>query len=255
MDTPDLRLDFCQTIAKQAGKIAVKMRQQSGVNFVSNKGHQDFVTEADHAVERFIRERIEAEFPTEAIVGEEEGVTGNSSTCWVIDPIDGTANYMRGLPEWAISIACAQNDNITHAVLDLPDIGKTASAQIGCGAFSNGERMRVSDIDTPAKSLIILGHSERLTVETHTITINKLLKSGFEYRRQGSACFGLYSVAAGWAEAYHEMYLNPWDAFAGMLLITEAGGTIKSKPVAEFLKSGSPFTATNNKIKLPMLDF
>ena len=255
MATTDLRLDFCQTIAKQAGELAVKMRQQSGTDFIANKGHQDFVTAADHAVERFIRERIAAEFPTEAIVGEEEGATGNSDTCWVIDPIDGTANYMRGLPEWAISIACVQNDSITHAVLDIPDIGKTASAQIDQGAFVNGEKLCVSNTQTPAKSLIILGHSDRLPLETHISAIDDLLSAGFEYRRQGSACFGLFSVAAGWAEAYHELHLNPWDAFAGMLLITEAGGTIISKPVAEFLKSGSAFTATNSQIKLPMLNF
>ena len=255
MANTDLRLDFCQAIAKQAGELAVKMRQQSGSDFIANKGHQDFVTAADHAVERFIRERIEAEFPTEAIVGEEEGATGHSDTCWVIDPIDGTANYMRGLPEWAISIACVQNDRITHAVLDIPDIGRTASAQIGCGAFVNGQKLSVSATEVPAKSLIILGHSDRLPLQTHLSTIDDLLSAGYEYRRQGSACFGLYSVAAGWAEAYHEMHLNPWDAFAGMLLITEAGGTVTCKTVPEFLKSGSPFTATNGQIKLPMLDF
>lgn len=255
MASSDLRLEFCQTVAQQAGQLAVKMRQQSGTDFVANKGHQDFVTAADHAVERFIRERIEAEFPTEAIVGEEEGVTGQSATCWVIDPIDGTANYMRGLPEWAISIACVQNDTITHAVLDLPDIGKTASAQIGCGAFENGKKLHVSDTQIPAKSLIILGHSDRLPLDTHLSAIEDLLNSGYEYRRQGSACFGLYSVAAGWAEAYHELHLNPWDAFAGMLLIEEAGGTITSKPVAEFLKNGSPITAGNGSVKLQMLEF
>lgn len=255
MATTDLRLDFCQTIAQQAGELAVKMRQQSGANFIANKGHQDFVTEADQAVERFIRERIEAQFPNEAIVGEEEGVTGQSDTCWVIDPIDGTANYMRGLPEWAISIACVQNNCITHAVLNLPDIGKTATAQIGCGAFVNGQKLQVSNTQTPAKSMIILGHSDRLPLKTHLSAIEDLLNAGFEYRRQGSACFGLFSVAAGWAEAYHELHLNPWDAFAGMLLITEAGGIVTSKPVAEFLESGSAFTATNGQIKLPMLDF
>lgn len=250
MNPSDARLQFCINIAQQAGTLAKKMRSDAGDAFISEKGHQDFVTRADMAVERFIRQKIAESYPSDAILGEEEGFSGTSSTQWVIDPIDGTANYMRGLPEWAISIACVQDGVITHGVLDLPDLQQTASAQLGCGAFLNSKKMAVSTIKGASSGLILLGYSPRTGVEMHLKFIEGLLNDGWEYRRHGSACFGLFCVAAGWAEAYHEMHLNAWDAFAGMLLVSEAGGTVDCKPISEFLTLGSRLTVTNSALQI-----
>lgn len=247
MSTKDNRLAFTIEIAQEAGQIARTMRAQKGSAFISSKGHQDFVTEADRAVEAFLRQKIAEAYPDEAFIGEEDGITGTGSRTWVVDPIDGTANYMRSLPEWGVSIAFVDGDQITHGVIDLPDTQETAAAHLGGGAFLNGTKMSVSDVEAAKSAVAILGYSSRQPLKNHFQTIEHLLNEGFEYRRQGSACFGLFSVATGRAEAYAEHHINAWDAFAGMLLVSEAGGDNKSDEVQRFMKDGSFVLASNGR--------
>lgn len=242
----DERLIFATKLAEDAGQLALRMRDDCPDGFVKNKAHQDFVTAADLAVEKLIRARIAEAYPLDTVLGEEEGAPNDlGGQVWVVDPIDGTTNYFHGLPEWGVSIAFVDNYEITHGVIHLPDMNETASTKLGCGAFMNGKKMSVSSINSADNALIILGYSQRMDLSQYLLKIESLIGDGFEYRRQGSACFGLYSVAAGKVEAYFEEHLNPWDALAGLLLVSEAGGRYIVDPMDHFMAQGSPVIATN----------
>jgi len=164
MSIDDARLRFATELAREAGALARRMRRERGADFVQAKGPQDFVTEADRAVERFIDARVEAAYPGEAHLGEENGHAPGGAVCWVIDPIDGTNNYMRGMADWGISIGIAQGEAITHGVIHLPDHGLTAVAASGQGAFVNDEPIHVSACAQPKQAMIALGHSGRVNL-------------------------------------------------------------------------------------------
>lgn len=245
MSHNDARLAFATAVAKEAGALARSMRQERSADFVQTKGLQDFVTDADHAVERLIRERIAAAYPGEAVLGEEDGYSAGSGACWVIDPIDGTANYMRGMSEWGISIGVSQGDAFTHGVIHIPDLDLMAVAADGQGATINGEPVHVSDRARPEESMIALGRSRRADLGAYLGVIDTLTQAGMEYRRQGAAVIGLLGVAAGWTEGYYEAHLNAWDAFGGIVLVREAGGLVECAPAGQFLADGSMVMATN----------
>ncbi len=245
MTAQDARLAFATQMAKEAGTLARTMRRQRSTDFVQTKGLQDFVTDADRAVERFIREQIGQAYPGESVMGEEDGMSAGSGACWVIDPIDGTANYMRGMADWGISIGIAQGDDLTHGVIHLPDLDLMAVAGHGQGAFVNGDPIHVSDRARPEESMIALGRSGRADLGDYLGIIESLTGAGMEYRRQGAAVVGLLGVAAGWTEGYYEAHLNAWDAFAGIVLVREAGGHVDCAPAGDFLSAGSMVMATN----------
>lgn len=239
------RLDLARDLAREAGALAREMRQTQGKGFVAVKGPQDFVTAADQAVEALLRERLLAAFPEDGFLGEEGGRQGKGDYTWVVDPIDGTTNYLRGLPEWGISIGCLYKEDLHLGVIHLPDLERTAHAQRGEGAFLNTERLDLRKRPATDSRLGILGHSDRVSLKSHLDSIEGLLGGGFDYRRQGSACFGLLAVAAGWADFYFEAHLNPWDAIAGLVLILEAGGTVNHGAMQDFLEAGSPVLAAH----------
>ena len=245
MNQIDERLAFATDMAKEAGALARTMRRQRSADFVRTKGLQDFVTDADRAVERFIRDRVAARYPSEAVMGEEDGYTPGAGACWVVDPIDGTANYMRGMADWGISIGVAQGDAITHGVIHIPDLDMMAVAAAGQGAYVNGDPVHVSDRARPEESMIALGRSRRADPGAYLGVIGSLTDAGIEYRRQGAAVIGLLGVAAGWTEGYYEAHLNAWDAFAGIVLVREAGGLVECAPADRFLTEGSMVMATN----------
>ena len=239
------RLSFAEALAREAGSLAQALKSEPKGLSVETKGHQDFVTAADYAVEKLIQERIAQSFPGDAILGEETGLTGQSSSVWIIDPIDGTSNYMRGLPDWAISIGFFDGTDLTLGVIYAPDLGLLASAEIGQLAKLNGEVINVSARNDLAESLVILGYSERTGITDHIGRINQLLASGCDYRKQGAATIGFLSVAAGRAEAYYEPTLNIWDAAAGLVIVRSAGGHIEHAPISKFLEGPDEVFASN----------
>jgi len=248
MNIQTARLEFARSLAAEAGQLAQDMRATADTGFVQSKGLQDFVTEADREVELLIRSRIAAQFPGDAFLGEEGGHTGDSASLWVVDPIDGTANYMRGLPDWAVSIAYCEHNVIQTGVINAPDLGHLAWAQLGDGAWIDGNPMRVSDCADPAQSLIMMGRSSRRPLAKYLEVVAAIIDAGMEYRRNGAAAIGLLSVALGRAEYYYEAHVNAWDALAGVLLITEAGGTSDHEGIADFLKRGSEIRVGNGHI-------
>jgi myo-inositol-1(or 4)-monophosphatase len=243
------RLELATALATEAGILAQQMRETAGTGFVAAKGAQDFVTEADHAVERLIRERVAAAFPGDSVLGEEEGGAQDlGQNCWVVDPIDGTSNYMRGMTGWGVSIGFVQGDEIEFGVISLPDLSLLATAQRGKGAFVNGAPMAVSANDSADASMLSLGRSARAPLGRHLDNIRDLFEAGMEYRREGAAVMGLIGVATGWTEGYFEAHINAWDACAGIVIISEAGGRVEHAPVREFLQHGSRILVTNGRI-------
>lgn len=242
------RLTFAKTLAKEAGDLAVQLRNDRRNDFVSEKGPQDFVTFADRAVEDLIRNRIAERWPADAMLGEEGGVSGSGQAMWVVDPIDGTANFMRGHRDWGVCIAFYDGTRIPLGVICAPDLNVLAWASDGCGAWSNGTRLSVSECSDPERAMIVLGWSTRQTIAGHTKIIETLLASGMEYRRNGSAAISLLAVASGQAEGYFEGHLHAWDAFAAIPIISEAGGRIDCDPFDDFLTKGSGILACGSAL-------
>lgn len=248
MDNLSQKLDFARAVAQEAGALALRMLREAGPGFTSAKGHQDFVTEADEAVEHLIRSRIEGAYPGDGVLGEEGGQSGGGSGVWVVDPIDGTGNYLRGLPDWGISLAYVEGGQIRLGVLCFPGHRETAWAMQGGGAWLNGEPMRVSTRTDPDEALVILGRSERTGLDGYLVALREVLRRGAEYRRHGAAAYGLFLVASGRAETYFEAHVNCWDVFGGMILVEEAGGSVRAAPVPEALVEGTAIEASNGVI-------
>lgn len=240
------RLNLAKDIALYAGTLALEMRKNQSASFSKEKAHQDFVTIADLAVEDMIRAKISLNFPSDSILGEEEGTTGCGDALWVIDPIDGTTNYMRGLTDWCISIGFCLNGKIECGAIYAPDIDTLVWAQAGQGAFVGDVETKVSDRNTLKDALILLGRSGRCEAHDYQQLLGRVFENGLEYRRNGSAAFSLLTVALGRADAFYEGHLNPWDAMAGILILQEAGGTVDFPNHAEFLEHGGPVLASNS---------
>ena len=153
------KLEFAKTIAVQLGEVAIKIRTESTADdFISSKGTRDFVTVADNAVEEMFRKAVSEKYPNDGVLGEENGaddLTGEG--CWVIDPIDGTSNYMKGCPDWSISIAYVYNGEIVAGVIYVPETNQTLWASKGQGAFCNGQSISVSKCDSTEQATIMFG--------------------------------------------------------------------------------------------------
>ncbi|WP_170765143.1 inositol monophosphatase family protein [Ruegeria lacuscaerulensis] len=240
------RANFAIKLAQEAGDLAVRIRASRGDNLsVSNKGEQDFVTEADMAVEDFIRSEIGKAFPEDVVLGEERGGDSLAERAWVIDPIDGTTNFIRLLPDWGVSIAYCIAGNPVCAAIAAPDLDILADAELGGGARVNGQTTRVSDVAELSNSLFIVGRSQRTDFEDYLSALRTLINSGAEYRRHGSAALGLVNVAMGISDCYYEAHINSWDAMAGVLLVREAGGVVECDEPRQFLEMGSVIYASN----------
>ena len=233
-------------MAQEAGAVAQKMRANPAELDTKIKGPMDLVTAADHAVEALLRDRILACEPDVAILGEEGGLEGSGQNVWILDPIDGTVNFSRGMPDWAISIACSDGKSITHGVIHAPDLNLTAWAKKGCGCFINGRQITFDDTASPSP-IIALGYSSRSALSAYFDRIERLLDAGIEHRRHGAATICFLGVLAGWFDAFFEPALNIWDAAAGVLLVAEAGGTVSHIPLDQFLLHPSDVLARNTR--------
>jgi myo-inositol-1(or 4)-monophosphatase len=242
----DDRLKSALAMAREAGELAQTMRANPGELRTEIKGPMDLVTAADHAVEALLRKRILACEPGVAILGEEGGLEGNGQDVWILDPIDGTVNFSRGMPDWAISIACSDGNTITHGVIHAPDLNLTAWAKKGGGCFINGRRIKF-DSAASLSPMVALGYSNRSTLTEYFNRIERLLVAGIEHRRHGAATICFLGVLAGWFDAFYEPALNIWDAAAGLLLVDEAGGSVSNDPLESFLLRPSDVLARNNQ--------
>ncbi|MBK7471878.1 MAG: inositol monophosphatase [Betaproteobacteria bacterium] len=199
----------------------------------------------DGEVERFIRKAISARFPDDAIIGEEEGGQGGDRV-WLIDPIDGTANYARGIPHYCVSIGYLEHGVPTVAALHDPSHDWALPLLLrGEGAWCNGKRLAVSPCADLEAATVECGWSTRRSTADYLALLARVMGAGCAIRRVGSGALGLADVAAGRCESYCELHINAWDCAAGILLVSEAGGRTNDFFAGEGMASGNPLIATN----------
>jgi len=225
-----------QAIAVEAGRLAHGFLADPARLNIEMKGPQDFVSAADRATEQLIAQRLAAAFPEDTFLGEESGAAAGierAETLWVVDPIDGTANFVRGLPDWCVSIGLLQGGRPELGAIYIPATDELYAARRSHGAFCNGRPIRVSDRTDMAGATIALEYSFGTESAVHRAQIGAAHALGAEYRRNGSGAVSLTRVASGRLDGFVEMLINLWDILAGIVLVEEAGGWI-----SDFLGSG-----------------
>jgi myo-inositol-1(or 4)-monophosphatase len=210
-------------IAREAGDVARHLFETRAAGTYTLKGRQDFLTEADGAVERLITGRIAEAFPDDTCVGEEGGGRYSAAT-WVIDPIDGTANFARGIPHFCVSLAFVRDGKPLIGAICAPMYGELFAARRGGGATVNGQPMRVSATTDIRQATIEVGWSARLPTQDYLALLQRVMATGAGFRRGGSGALGLAYVAAGRSDGYCELHMHPWDTLAGLVMVEEAGG-------------------------------
>ncbi|MBI5329057.1 MAG: inositol monophosphatase [Betaproteobacteria bacterium] len=248
-------LNIAVKAARRAGVIINRGSQDLGRLTVRTKQENDFVSEVDQQAEQAIIEILLEAFPHHAILAEESGSVGDSEYQWVIDPLDGTTNFLHGFPQYAVSIALLHKGQLSQAVIYDPVRNDLYTASRGRGAFLNDRRIRVSRRDKLADALIGTGFPYRdfTHLDAYTAMFRDLVQKCSGLRRPGSAALDLAWLAAGHTDGFFEIGLNPWDIAAGCLLIQEAGGLVSDFVGGEdFLKSGN-VVAGSPKVFVPLL--
>jgi len=236
-------LNIAVKAARRAGSI-IERAAVSGVALeVRAKRTNDFVTQVDRAAEQAVIDVVRKAYPDHAILAEESGQLNGSSAeyCWVIDPLDGTTNFIHGFPQYCVSIAIQHSGQLTHAVIYDPSKNELFTASRGRGAFLNDHRIRVSRCRRLEDALVGTGFPFRELgrLDRYMAQLGRLLRSSSGVRRAGAAALDLAYVAAGRLDAFWEMGLSRWDMAAGALLILEAGGLVGDfSGDAGYLESG-----------------
>ncbi len=252
-------LNIAIKAARRAGQIINRASNDLDLLKVATKQPNDFVTEVDKAAEAAIIETLREAYPSYGILAEESGLSdgkgADSDYQWIIDPLDGTTNFIHGLPQYAISIALAKGGVIEQAVVFDPNRNELFTASKGGGAFLNGRRIRVSKRTKLAESLIGTGFPYRMfdKVDLYLAVFKELAEKTAGQRRPGAASLDLAYVACGRYDGFWEFGLSPWDMAAGALLISEAGGLISDlRGDTNYLETGNVIAGTP-KVFAPLL--
>lgn len=238
------RHEFAIGLAREAGELAVTLRKTLGS--LEAKDPMDYATKADHAVEALIRQRIGERFG-DPVIGEEDG-GAPADLVWVVDPIDGTVNYIHGTPRWCVSIALVEGGGVASGVIFAPDEHRLFAARRGHGAVLNGAPTRVSNLRHGASPVVELGWSPRRPIERYAALIQRLIADGIEFRRLGSGALGVADTAAGLNDGYVELHINAWDVLAGIVLVREAGGWTNDFLAGDGLIKGNPIIVCTPEI-------
>ena len=228
--------------ARRAGRIINQASGNLDVLTVRHKSLNDLVSEVDRASEEAIIETLKSAYPDHAILAEESGATGQSDYLWVIDPLDGTTNFLHGFQTYCVSIALVHKGVLTHGVVYDPCRNDLYIASRGRGAFLNDKRLRVSKRDKLIDALIGTGFPFRMFehMDAYVGMLRELMTKTAGIRRPGSAALDLANVAAGRLDGFWEIGLSPWDMAAGCLMILEAGGLVGDLEGNEmYLKTGN----------------
>ena len=235
LDDPDLTQlrGVAVQLAEQGARVAARLRAEAITRVRTKSTRTDVVTAADTAVEELLRKRLAELRPEDAMLGEEGGLSSDDRSgrpgqlCWVVDPIDGTVNYLYGFPWYAVSVAVTREGVALAGAVVEPDSGRVWSASRGGGATLDGRPLHASSADELAMALVGTGFSyskERRRRQGELASA--LLTRVRDIRRAGAASLDLCAVAAGWLDGYYEHEINPWDWAAGALVCTEAGATV-----------------------------
>jgi myo-inositol-1(or 4)-monophosphatase len=236
---PDPRFLCAQALAREAGKLMRRRFEDRSSFKLTFKGHQDYLTEVDGEVERLVVSRLAALFPADTFIGEEGGREASDSV-WVIDPIDGTANFARGIPHFCISLAYLKDRKPMIGVIYDPMRDEMYSAIGGGGATLNGVPMKVSGTADIRSATLEIGWNNRSGIPGFIALLQRVMAQGAGMIRSGSGALGMAYVAAGRIDGYLEQHINAWDVLAGVLLVQEAGGYVSDFLAGEGLTKGNP---------------
>lgn len=248
-DSISQRCQFTEMVVAKSGTLAMEYFRDISSLEIDRKGVQDLVSNADRAVEELIRAEINSVFPFDGIVGEEYStITGSTGFDWVIDPIDGTANFVRGIPNWTISIACVQNSKTVIGSVSDPLHDEHFFCRRNFGAFLNGQPIRVAGRAELSDGLMGIGSSTLADVSPVPALISSLIERDSMFVRSGSGALGLAYVACGRYIGYMEDHMNAYDCLAGILLVEEAGGIMHGLDFAAMMGAGSKVVAASPEI-------
>lgn len=242
----DRRFVLAKAIAQEAGVMALDyFNRRESLVIETKRDIQDVVSVADRNVEKLIRQRVEASFSDDGFLGEEFGLTaGSSGYTWVVDPIDGTAPFVSGMPNWCVSIAILHQNVPVVGVIDAPCHNELYAAAAGKGATLNGKALTLDPSRTVQNAMTGIGANSYVTPEFVADVVNRLLNAGGNFIRNGSGALMLAYVAAGRLVGYYEPYMHAWDCLAGYCLVEEAGGWYHPFPTeGEQLIKGAPVVA------------
>ena len=238
----DRREAFLDELVRDAAQLARAGFARQAGQAVGMKGPQDYLTETDGQVENHLRARISAVFPEDGFLGEEGGGEPGVQA-WVVDPIDGTANFARSIPHFCIAIAFVANGEVQLGAIVNPVLDEVYLARRGRGARLNGRPIRVSATTDIAATSFEMGWSSRRPLARYIGALNALFEAGSNVRRGACGALGLAYVADGRSDGYAELHMNSWDCLAGLLLVREAGGVTGSFLALGGLTAGAPVLA------------
>jgi myo-inositol-1(or 4)-monophosphatase len=241
-------LNIAVRAARRAGSIINRAALDGSGLEVRSKRMNDFVTQVDHAAEEAIIDIVRKAYPDHAVLAEESGASeGKADYEWIIDPLDGTTNFIHGFPQYCVSIAIRHRGALAHGVIYDPTKNELFTASKGRGAFLNDRRIRVSKCLRLADALVGTGFPfrEMERIERYSGQLVNIMKNTAGIRRAGAAALDLAYVACGRLDAFWEMGLSAWDMAAGALMIGEAGGLVGDlRGDAGYLESGEIAAAT-----------
>lgn len=261
------RLEFAISLAREGGELTLDYFQSETLD-IETKPDLSYVTEADRRAEELMRRRIAARYPDDAVVGEEQGTTeGDSGWTWYLDPLDGTAAFVRGVPLYGTLVACARDERGDLGVIYLPALAEIAFASRGSGAWwanhvptldshpgtpDGARQARVSAVSAREQACLITTHNEWWAANGRGDVLRSLLTS-FGTHRMWGHCYGSVMVATGRADVFVEPSGHDWDFAAARVIVEEAGGIATSVQGEETFKAGS-FVATNGRLHQTALD-
>ncbi|MBN1782017.1 inositol monophosphatase [bacterium] len=257
MHDPHIFISTARNAALEAGEILRDGFGRLKSGDVALKGFGDYVTAMDHASEKHIISLIRRDFPDHRIMAEESGSDGDTGEYrWLIDPLDGTANYVHGIPFYSVSIAIEHGGRLMAGVVYHVELNEMFSAEPGQGAMLNGEPVRVSDRKGLDKAMLGTGFPWRSKpyIGAYMDTFQHLFMQSAGMRRMGSAAIDLSYVACGRLDGFWEMHLRPYDIGAGILMVREAGGVVSDFNGADTSLASGNVVAANPEIHRQMLE-
>lgn len=250
-------INFFQNLLTTVGEYQRSEQASISPETSDHKGRIDLVTKVDRESERRLVKALRSEFPNDSILAEEEtALEGSSGRRWIIDPLDGTTNYVHGHPFYGISVGLQDSGEITEGYTYFPELDDVYDAQKGNGARKNGEKIQVSSISRPIHSLLATGFADMRTKEqrTNLQIFTDLIEEVQGIRRGGAAVHDLCMVAEGVFEGFWEFNLAPWDVSAGAVIIREAGGVVSDVYGEENWLYGKNIVAGNQYLQAWLLD-
>ncbi len=250
------RLAVARRLVEDAGRMALRLRPGAGAPVATLKGAQDWLTEADGAIEAFLGAALADAFPEDGFLGEEGGrrtpaATGRPLT-WVADPIDGTVNYARGGTRFCISLGLLAGADALLGVVAAPALGEIYAGARGLGATCNGAPIRAASTGALERATVELGWSRRRPDAAFQALLARVMATGAAARLGGSGALGLMDVACGRIDAYAELHINIWDVAAGLAILAEAGARVSPFTSGRGTTEGNPILAAAPGVADPL---